>query len=472
MATEKPPLFVYDCSRLPTVCRFMSSDAFVRVLVGPVGSGKSSGGVCELFRRALQQRPGPDGIRRTRFAVIRNTYGQLRDTARKTFEQWIVPGLGIWREQEFTFNLKHGNTESEILFRALDRPEDVKKLLSLELTGAYVNEAREIPQDVFNVLQTRVGRYPSVKDGGATWFGIWMDTNPWHQGHWGYELFSQRRPEGFEVFEQPDGLSEAAENVENLPQGYYGRLCAGKDSEWVDEYVRGLYPKRDKGSVYGDLLAALEARGGVLEFSHPTDGVYITHDLGISDATAQWYWRLNGDGAVDLIDYYEATGKPISHFMDEADARGYKIVRYLLPHDARARTLVTGGSVLDQFLSRYGMAKVGIVPELSLADGIQASRWTLGLPMRIHSRCEPGLKMLKAYRYGWDEERKIYSRVPVHDFSSHGSDAFRYVACSFRAQADSIPRTRELPGPVSVNPEPLTFNALLKMRQGKMRRAR
>ena len=89
----------------PTVRRFMRSSAFVRACVGPLGSGKSSGCVMEILRRATQQAPSPDGVRHTRFAVIRNTQPQLKDTTRKTFEQWIPPDIGRWHEQEFTFEI-------------------------------------------------------------------------------------------------------------------------------------------------------------------------------------------------------------------------------------------------------------------------------------------------------------------------------------------------------------------------------
>ena len=122
-----------------TLSRFLDSDAFVRCVIGPVGSGKSSVSVMEILIRAAAQAKGPDGKRRTRFAVIRNTYSQLRDTTRKTFEEWIPSELGTWNEQSFSFTIQKGDIDCEVLFRALDRPEDVKKLLSLELTGAYIN---------------------------------------------------------------------------------------------------------------------------------------------------------------------------------------------------------------------------------------------------------------------------------------------------------------------------------------------
>jgi hypothetical protein len=460
----------------PTVSRLMDSDAFFRGIVGPVGSGKSSGCILELLQRAATQRPGPDGVRRTRWAIIRNTYRELRDTTRKTFEEWIRPGeLGEWKEADFTFALRFNDVEADVLFRALDRPEDVKKLLSLELTGAYVNEFREIRKTILDVLQSRVGRYPSRANGGPTWFGIWGDTNPMHVGHELYNLLKREKPEGYALFEQPSGLSPQAENVHNLPAGYYERLCHGKDEEWVDEYVRGKYPKRDRGSIFGDLLGALEERGGMRPFQHPMDGVFVSFDLGISDATAMWFWRLNGAGAVDVVDYYEATGKPISHFFDELDRRretlGFEYTRFWLPHDARARTLVTGASVLDRFLETYpGMA--AITPQLSLEDGLQAARWLLEKPCRFHPRAASGVEALRAYRYEFDEDRKVFSRKPLHDFSSHGADAWRYVACAVK-MADLATRRPVAPEkPVVRDVNSFTLEELYEARGAQQKRSR
>lgn len=427
----------YDATA--TVAAFMDSDAFVRVIVGPIGSGKSSGCVMEILRRAAEQAPGADNVRRTRFCVIRNTYPQLRDTTRKTFEQWIPEDIGVWHEQPFTFEIDRKLPDGtrmhcEVLFRALDSPKDVGKVLSLELTGAYFNELREIPKELFDGVQGRVGRYPSKAQGGASWFGVWGDTNPWHTGHWGYELFSTgQRPEGFELFEQPDGLSAEAENKENLPAGYYARLCAGKDTEWIDEYVRGKYPKSDKGSIYGAVLDDLERRGGLLcSFDHPTDGVFASFDLGVSDATAIWWWRLGPGRTPDIIDWYEATGASAAHYFDVLRSRGYQYERIWLPHDARARTFQTGVSTVDLFLREFP-GRVSITPEIGLESGIGAGRWLLEQPTRIHARCRDGVKRLRGYRYEWDEERKVYSKKPLHDWTSHTADAWRYVAAVARA---------------------------------------
>jgi hypothetical protein len=204
----------------PTVAEFMRSPAFIRGLMGPFGSGKSVGVLMELLRRAKEQEKGKDGIRRTRYAIVRNSYPELRDTTRRTFEDW-VPGAkqqAGWSESEFSYTFRDGDVESEFLFRALDRPEQVKKLLSLELTGAWINEAREVPYQVVKMLVGRLRRYPSMRDGGPTWSGLVMDTNPPDDDSWWYKMFEEQDESSRELgkiacFKQPGGRTHLAENL-------------------------------------------------------------------------------------------------------------------------------------------------------------------------------------------------------------------------------------------------------------------
>lgn len=451
----EPVAINYDAP--PTLSRFLDSNAFVRCCIGPVGSGKSSACVLEILRRAAEQAPGRDGVRRTRFAVIRNTYRELKDTTRKTFEQWVPAQIGKWSEQDFSFTMRFADVSCEVLFRSLNRPEDAKKLLSLELTGAYVNELRELPKAIFDALQARVGRFPSAKDGGPSWYGIWGDTNPWHTRHWAHSLFRQGHKD-FELFRQPGGRSADAENIGNLPAGYYDRLVAGKDSEWVKIYVDGEDASSIVGSIWGDAITALEGAGGVSDFQHGSDGVFTSWDLGRSDSTAIWFWRVAGREQIELVDHYENHLKPLSHYFDIVEGRGYGYVKHWLPHDARARTLASEMSVEDQCRQRWpGQVEIG--PALSVLDGIQAARWLLeGGRARFHTRCELGLDALKAYRREWDEEGRSYSSTPVHDWSSHTADAFRYVACVAKV-TEMITRKPA----VSINPAavPITHSVTL-----------
>jgi len=233
----------YDLTNVPTVRDFMKSDAFIRGLMGPFGSGKSTGCVMEIIRRAHEQAPGPDGIRRTRWAVIRNSFPQLRDTTIKTFHEWVPPSkFGQWKVNDHTFVIDgFKGVEIEVMFRALDRPDQVSNLLSLEVTGAWINEAREIPKVIFEALQGRVGRYPRMADGGATWAGVFMDTNPPDEDSWWYKLFEEDRPLNAEVFKQPSAMGPHGENLNNLRKGYYENLAAGKDPEFIKVYIDGQY---------------------------------------------------------------------------------------------------------------------------------------------------------------------------------------------------------------------------------------
>jgi len=202
----------------------------------------------EIIRRAKAQKPAPSGVRYTRFLVVRNTYPQLRDTTIRTFHDWIPPlYFGRYKQTDHDFvidkiRLADGTSvHCEVLFRALDRPEHVSNLLSLELTGAWLNEVREIPKPIFDVITTRINRYPSSRKGGITWTGVFMDTNPPDTDHWFYKLFEEVRPPNAALFKQPSGRSKNAENLKYLAKDYYTELAIGKDPEFIKVYVDGEY---------------------------------------------------------------------------------------------------------------------------------------------------------------------------------------------------------------------------------------
>lgn len=183
----------YSYASVPTIKRFSQSRAFIRGLMGPFGSGKSSGCVIELVKWAKRQ-PLINGKRRARFACIRNTYGRLADTTIKTFTHWLPDGVfGKFNKSEHIYRLNAlDDLDVEILFRALDRPEHVSNLFSLDLTGAFVNEAREVPWAVIKALKGRVDRYPPISEGGCVDPGIIMDTKPPDDDSWWYKLFEER----------------------------------------------------------------------------------------------------------------------------------------------------------------------------------------------------------------------------------------------------------------------------------------
>lgn len=238
----------------PTAKRFHLSPAPVRGIMGPIGSGKSVASVNEILRRIVQQRPGLDGIRRSRWAIVRNTYPELRTTTLNTWKDWVDPSWCKYRMDSPIFcHIKQGDVDAEVYFLAIDRPDDTKKLLSLELTGAWINEARELDIKVVEAVNSRLRRYPSKKMGGSNYYGLIMDTNPPDTDHWWYRKFEVQRPDGWELFRQPPALlkrprsgiyvpNPAAENIENLDAGFdYYLSQVANDEEWIKVYLLGEY---------------------------------------------------------------------------------------------------------------------------------------------------------------------------------------------------------------------------------------
>lgn len=233
----------YEAS--PTGAKFHRSDSKVRLILGPVGSGKSTACVIEIMRRCQHQPKCRDGIRRSRWAIVRNTNQQLKTTTLATWKQWFPPGYwGSWKESEKTYYLEFGDVKAEILFLPLDTPDDAQRLLSLELTGVFFNEAREIAPELITAAFSRLGRYPSkamMPKDTPYWYGLIMDTNPPSRDSFLYEKFEVEKPDGWEIFKQPGGLEPNAENIENLPPTYYPDMMNGASEDWIDVHVHGKY---------------------------------------------------------------------------------------------------------------------------------------------------------------------------------------------------------------------------------------
>jgi hypothetical protein len=288
-----------------TTREFHLSEAFVRALMGPIGSGKSVACVIEMFRLSFLQNPNRSGIRKSRWVVVRNTYRELIDTTIQTFFDWYPESMGIFLKQDLKFTtevpMDDGTTAHiEFLFRALDKPNDIKKLLSLEVTGGWINEAREIPKQIMDMLIGRLGRYPNMRDGGATWHGLIMDTNPPDSDHWWYKLFEIDIPHNHAIFKQPSGTSQEAENLSNLPKGYYTNMQAGKDKEWINVYVDGNYGfVMDGKPVFPEYKDSVHATDETIELN-PMLPIYIGIDFGLTPAAT--FGQLSASGRWLIFD--------------------------------------------------------------------------------------------------------------------------------------------------------------------------
>jgi hypothetical protein len=251
----------------PPVCgQFMASQQFFRLLAGPYGSGKTTTVLMELLRRACEQWPGPDGIRKTRFAICRQTLSQLKNTVLKDAVNWFHP-IAHWKVSDSALYFDFKDVHSEWMLLPLETPEDQRRILSLQLTGAMLNEAIETDVDLIGPIQSRCGRFPSAADGGCKWFGLVGDTNFPSEGSAWHEMM-ENPPEDMAVFKQPGGLDEHAENLnyllqtpdtlklpidhpERVAQGrtYYARLARSRNKDWVDRYIHAKYAPDPSGTA-------------------------------------------------------------------------------------------------------------------------------------------------------------------------------------------------------------------------------
>lgn len=220
---------------------FTPGELFSNYILGPVGSGKTTGLFFKLVFMASMQAKSPiDGIRRSRAVIVRNTMPQLRDTTITSWNYWFKdPQAGSWKASENKFILKFNDVECEVLFRPLDTPDDVARVLSLEVTFAILDEFVQIGKEIVDALSARCGRYPPEIDGGATNWGMWGSSNPGNEDNWWHDKLEVELPENWFYYKQPSGFSEHAENVQNLPgkANYYPALAEGKSEHWIKQFI-------------------------------------------------------------------------------------------------------------------------------------------------------------------------------------------------------------------------------------------
>jgi hypothetical protein len=292
----------------PVLDQFLRSDAFVVGIRGPMGSGKSTGAVAKCLDISSQQTPQKDGRRYSRGLVVRNTYPELVSTTMKTWHQWVPRDAGYFGRRDNgppTHYIRDKEIDMEVLFVSMDNEADVKKALGMELTWAWINEAREVGKPVVDALTGRVGRFrPPKKVERPNWRvvcpQILLDTNSPELGHWWHVLAEQdtssqansdlvqsvkdaekelrrlgllgAKQPLFLFLAQPDANSPDAENRQNLPADYYQKLSAGKSEDWIKVYIRNEYGYVQDGQpVYPEFREHLHVKTFELNTRLPID---------------------------------------------------------------------------------------------------------------------------------------------------------------------------------------------------------
>lgn len=309
-----------------TVSDFHTSNAFARGIRGPIGSGKSVGCCWEVFSKATTQKPF-NGVRRSRWGLVRNTYGELKTTTIGTWNDWFGDFTTIVYGHPITGMLKMDlddgtSVELELIFLALDLQKDVRRLKSLELTGIWFNEASEINYTHISMGTGRVNRYPSKNNGGFNWSGLIMDTNSPDEANWWHEIAEGEKPSNWDFFNQPPALlnigtdqepvfieNPEAENINNHVIGYdyYFKQLPGKPIEWVKVFILNEYGSSEPGSY---VYANYSKKNHSDKVFDPGRPLIWTHDFNYVPLCSGIFQEYGPDVyAVDEIVIHGAEGK-------------------------------------------------------------------------------------------------------------------------------------------------------------------
>ncbi len=259
----------FQYTPVPSTIPFLTSDKFISMIIGPIGSTKTTAGIYKIVYEASRVAKCRDGIRRSRYAWVRQTKQMLTDSSIPDFLRAFPDGVaGTYLKSEMKFIMRFNDVECEVWFRNLDEADDVRRLLSTQYTGGVIEEFRECHPDIYDALQGRIGRYPDgmmvphreewgldhkgnpvqgcVDDNGKSVDKLWMMSNPPDADTF-WEGKISNIEENMHVTIQPGGLSPEADWIHLLKSNYYENLAIGKTQDWIDVYINAKFGKSLSG---------------------------------------------------------------------------------------------------------------------------------------------------------------------------------------------------------------------------------
>lgn len=379
------------------------------VLVAHRRLGKTVLCVNELIDRALRCQ-----LKDPRFAYVAPLRNQAKDVAWEYLKAYTRPIPGyVANEAELRVDLPGGR---RIRLYGADNPDQLR---GLYLDGVVFDEFAQMQPRIWGEVVR-----PALSDrtGWAVFIGTPMGRNAFHA------LYEAAQSE-------PDwrAMMFKASETGIIPQA---ELDAARKAMTKDQYEQEFecsFEAAILGAYYGTIIADLERDKRIVSVPwEPRTPVWTAWDLGIGDSTAIWFCQQVGN-EVRLIDYVENSGQALSWYAGEIAERkrkGWMFAEHLLPHDAEVRELGTGKS-RKETLGELGVTG-RVLPALPIDDGINAARMLLPRCWFDKDKCKDGLEALRQYRTEWDDKRKAFGNKPLHDWTSHPADAFRYLAMGIK----------------------------------------
>ena len=374
--------------------------------------GKSVMSVNQLIHSALSFK-GKNG----RFAYLAPTYTQGKTIAwdyLKEFSQ-PVPGTKA-NESELRVDFPNG---SRVRIFGCDRPDALR---GIYLDGVVLDEYAQMPANLFGEVVR-----PSLSDrkGYAIWIGTPQGKNAF------YDLYRQAdgRSEWFTAMYKASDTGILDKDELKDAQSIM------TDDEYEQEYECS-WQASIKGAYYAKWMNEADKEGRITSVPYdPALAVHTAWDLGVGDATAIWFFQAYGR-ELRIIDYYEASGEGLPYYAKILQERGYVYGDHYAPHDIAVRELGSGRSRKEIALN-LGI-RFQVVAKQSIDDGIEAVRSVLPRCYFDSEKARQGIDSLIHYHKEFDQKRGEFKNRPYHDWSSHASDAFRYLAVGFKDSTEQF----------------------------------
>ncbi len=386
-----------------------------KVLYGGRGGAKSWGIARALLLRGISQP--------LRVLCAREFQNSIRDSVHKLLKDQIsAMGLGAYYDTQDTTikGPKFGDLQTEFNFEGIKR--NAGKIRSYEgVDVCWVEEGALVSKSSWEVL------IPTIRKEGSE---IWVSFNP--------ELETDYTYQEFVVKQRKDSILMPLNWRDNpwFPQVLMDEMLELKDRNY-DDYLHvweGHCKQILEGAVYAEELRAAQIGNRITQVPYEEQYAVDTFwDLGFHDSTAIWFAQRVGF-ETRIIDYYSNSQRKLKHYIQILNDRGYIYGTHWLPHDAAANQLGSDKTVEEQLRDGKGARRsVRIVPKLSLRDGINATRTTFPNCWFDREKTVDGLQALRHYRFELDPDTRQLSKEPLHDWTSHGADAFRYLSISLKS---------------------------------------
>ena len=406
------------------------------ILVCHRRAGKTVATICDTIRRAVLENK-PDG----RYAYIAPYYAQAKNIAWDYLLRYAQPAITKANQSELWIELVNG---ARIRLFGADNPDALR---GLYLDGVCLDEYADMKPRLWGEI---VRPLLADRKGWATFIGTPKGHNAF------YDIYQEanRSPNWYVKTLRADE-SDLLDSDE---------LADARRSMTPDQYEQEFlcsFEAAILGAYYGQEMRVLTDSNRITEVEYdPMFPVHTAWDLGYSDDTAIWWYQVI-HGEIRVLEYHSSNGQPIHYYTGLIESKDYEYGYHHLPHDARAKTLASGGkSIIEQISTKIDIKSLKIVPNLSLQDGIQATRLALMRAWFDH-KCEEGIECLRQYQREYDEDKKVFRDKPRHDWTSHGADAFRMLAVAWKEEEKPAIKDDRITG-LTVGENEVTLNELWK----------